>query len=191
MARYGYDQDVHPWAAGIPPWEGDRSVLGEVRSRGMDPNFRGGTYAGERMHSSQKGQAPYGHYRDRHAGELEGFGGQHGRYRGYGRDYDRGYERNYQQRNPGGLRDDRRYLRDFNKNSPAFQDEGRQDRLRRSSGFADASPDPRTWRMGGSWSQRYDQEQNRYGGRSSAGFTEYWLPKQAPRGNPMRHWGGK
>ncbi len=184
------------------PWTGTREVLAQPGNRGMDPNFRGGKYRGERMQASQGGQAPYGRYRQRHAGDLQGYGGFEGRYRGYGRDYDRGYrggaqprgryDREYGAQTPGGLSSDLRYLRDFNKNSPALRgEEGRQGERRRSSGWADDSgqrSDPRT---DASRALRYDEGYNRYGGYSAAGFAEGWLPKQAPRGHPMRHTGGK
>lgn len=212
-----YDDEYGPWT------EGKAVLSGTPRARGMDPNFRGGVYRGERMQASQGGQATYGQYRLRHQHSLQGYGGYQGRYGGggYDREYDRGYrpghrerrtprqlggydggyagygqgarsgyDRELRQGSPGGLRGDAAYLRDFNKNSPTLRgEEGPQGPARRASGFADASPDPRQWRTGGA--HRYDEEHDRYGGRSSAGFSEYWLPKQAPRGTPMPHRGGK
>lgn len=225
MARY--QDDFEQW--------GTRPVLANPGARGRDPNYRGGGYQGERMQSSQGGQAAYGRYRQLNANDLQGYGGSEGVYGGYDRNYrperqggrtppqytgqyesgysgygeqprrgyDReqrprnqgGYDREQHQGNPGGLRENVRYLSDFNKNSPALRgdegQQGQQGQTRRSSGFADDSPDPRRWRTGGSRSDRYDEEHNRYGRYSSAGFAEYWLPKQAPRGTPHRHTGGK
>lgn len=75
MARYGY----HSYEVGGMP-------MGHLPRRspmGMDPNYRGGSYRGERFRD-EPDRAPYGRYRADHRRELEDHGGARGRATGAG-----------------------------------------------------------------------------------------------------------
>lgn len=176
----------------------------------MDPNYRGG-YQGMRMNPGAGGQAAYGRYRQLRERDLGGSGGFRGeepptRYDprtgtyhrggtgGYDRDYAgarerggwhgydpgprRGYDRDARIVENGGVRGDNRYLRQYNSESPTLRGGGAYDR---GYGRAEGSPG------GGPGRGPYDRDMhqrdaNRYGGYSSGGFGERWLPGPRPRG---------
>ncbi|HET8654140.1 MAG TPA: hypothetical protein VFL93_01305 [Longimicrobiaceae bacterium] len=68
-----------------------QGIYGDMyRTDGMDPNYRGGEYRGQRMRGAGgSGPAPYGLYRLRHADDLGTEGGFPGlqRIEGYGADH--------------------------------------------------------------------------------------------------------
>lgn len=172
-----------------------RPYRGEGR---LDPNYHDGEYFGERLDAGYEGQAAYGRHRLRHAGDLGGFGGFSGRYdagRGY-MDEDGVFQDPFDAREEaraGGVRHpyhprdffggggrvsrDMRYLEDYNAYSPALR-RGYD----RSFGYAEGGGRPNA---GGR--QRgedvHPRDPNRYGGYSTGGFSEPWLPKQANRGS--------
>jgi hypothetical protein len=75
MARHGY----HSYEAGGMPM----GHLPRRRPMGMDPNYRGDGYGGQRMHRGDD-RAAYGRYREEHARELAPHGGPRGRNTGAG-----------------------------------------------------------------------------------------------------------
>ncbi|HEV2149104.1 MAG TPA: hypothetical protein VGR37_16980 [Longimicrobiaceae bacterium] len=73
----------------------------------------------------------------------------------------------------GGVRADNRYLHQFNENSPAFRHGGAYDR-----NFGHAEGAPRRSPGDGPYDRdHFRRDANRYGGKSSGGFAEQWLPK--------------
>jgi hypothetical protein len=170
-------------------------------SGGEYRGMRMGSGYGE--HEAYGGQAEYGRFRRDHADELGGFGGYAGvenhewrlrratgtyePVRSAGRGYDRGYSRpggydaqlrgteGGRQRvvEDGGIRGDNRYLHDFNENSPALRHGGAYDR---SFGHAEGAPRRRPGESPYD-RDRFQRDANRYGGYSSGGFGERWLPK--------------
>jgi hypothetical protein len=75
MARHGY----HSYESGGIPM----GHLPRRRPMGMDPNYRGDVYGGQRMHRGDD-RAAYGRYRMEHGRELDRFGGPRGRNTGAG-----------------------------------------------------------------------------------------------------------
>jgi hypothetical protein len=69
MARTGF----HNYEVGGIPM----GHLPRRQPMGRDPNYRGGTYRGQRF-DEQEGQAPYGRYRAQHGRELDDHGGFRG-----------------------------------------------------------------------------------------------------------------
>jgi hypothetical protein len=105
-----------------------QGIYGDMyRTDGMDPNYRGGEYRGQRMRGAGgSGPAPYGLYRLRHADDLGTEGGFPGLQRivGYDADHRRlGRPRELAGRETGGVRDPRdpELLRQFNAHSPALR----------------------------------------------------------------------
>lgn len=179
-----------------------------VRGDSLDPNYAGGEYHGNRMDSGYGWQAAYGRHRLNHAQDLGRFGGYDGiehrdwrllgdsgtyePVRGYDRGYRhrdeeywhgyevpnprRGYDRDQRVVEDGGVRRDNRYLHDYNADSPAFRYGGAYDR---SFGHAEGAPGRRPGE-GPYGDDRFERDANRYGGKSSGGFTERWLPKHHP-----------
>ncbi|HEX2191044.1 MAG TPA: hypothetical protein VHG51_19200 [Longimicrobiaceae bacterium] len=179
-----------------------------VRGDSLDPNYRGGEYRGMRMEQGYPDQAAYGRYRAHHAGDLGGQGGYDGigdvdwrrrpdgtyePVRGYDRTYrgapgryerqgfdppraGRGYDRGHRVVEDGGVRGDNRYLHDYNAHSPAFRTGRGYDR---SYGHAEGARGDRPGR-GPYDRDHFQRDANRYGGYSSGGFGERWLPKHHP-----------
>lgn len=180
-----------------------------ARDDSLDPNYHGGEYRGMRMGGGDPDQAAYGRYRLEHARDLGGQGGYRGivdrewrRVPGTGtyealRGYDRAYRggpdryewRGFEAPRPGGGRDrggevvenggvrgDNRYLHDYNANSPALRSGGAYDR---SYGHAEGAPGSRPGE-GPYDRDHFQRGANRYGGYSSGGFGEGWLPKHHP-----------
>jgi hypothetical protein len=74
MAPYGYDSLLRG---------GEASRLPRRSPMGMDPNYRGGGYRGQRWYDREH-QAAYGRYRAQHDADLGWFGGARGRHAGAG-----------------------------------------------------------------------------------------------------------
>lgn len=85
----------------------------------------------------------------------------------------RGYDRGGRVVEDGGVRGDNRYLRDYNANSPALRGGHAYDRsYGRAGGEPGRRPGPGPYDR-----DRFQRDANRYGGYSSGGFGERWLPK--------------
>ena len=189
-----YDRDYRELYRGIP--------MKPVREHeeSLDPNYRGGGYHGMRMQPGRPGQAAYGDYRFEHRDDLGRYGGYDGRYdAGPGRMDEHGIFRDPFDRDPGryagtrwgprpedygreersGVSRDLRYLRQYNSQSPALRGGRAYDR---SYGRAEGEPG-RHPGEGTPTRDDYSRESNRYGGRSPEGFSQGWLPRQAPRGS--------
>ncbi|MBV9774580.1 MAG: hypothetical protein JO040_11555 [Gemmatimonadetes bacterium] len=183
----------------------------EIRGESLDPNYSGGEYRGMRMGQGYEGQAAYGRYRQDHARDLGGNGGYQGRRppqeydprdgtyrrslpRGYDQQYEswgrwqgydpgvqRGYDREQRIVENGGVRPDNCYLHDYNANSPVFRQGMGGSPYDRSYGYAGGEPGGRPGN--GPYDRDHHQrDANRYGGYSSGGFGEGWLPNHRPRG---------
>lgn len=160
-------------------------------------------------HAAYGDQAEYGRYRLDHARDLGGQGGYGGighrewrrrpdtgtyePVRGYDRPYGggpdryerqgfepprggRGYDRGQRVVENGGVRGDNRYLRGYNADSAALRHGGAYDR---SYGHAGGAPRERPG-AGPYDRDHFQRDANRYGGYSSGGFSEGWLPKHHP-----------
>jgi hypothetical protein len=163
-----------------------------ARGSSLDPNYGGGEYRGMRMEGGRPDQAAYGRWRLDHARDLGGSGG----FRGYGdrqwelrgdtgtyepvrgsaRGPERGYDRGRRTVEDGGVRGDNRYLRQYNAASPALRGGQAYDR---SYGHAGGEPGRRPGR-GPYDRDDFQRGANRYGGYSSGGFGERWLPRSRP-----------
>ncbi|HEU0079690.1 MAG TPA: hypothetical protein VFQ76_18675 [Longimicrobiaceae bacterium] len=100
---------------------------------------------------------------------------------GSGRGYEpplsgRGYDRGQRTVENGGVRGDNRYLRQYNAASPALRGAQAYDR---SYGHAGGEPGGRPG-QGPRDRDGFQRDANRYGGYSSGGFGERWLPKSHP-----------
>lgn len=205
MARY--DED-HRWRS----YRGFSMRPERMEGESLDPNYRGGEYQGMRMDKGYAGQAAYGRYRQDHARDLGEYGGYRGMQppqeynprdgtyrrgmpRGYDRQYEgwgrwqgydptpqRGYDRGQRIVQNGGVRPDNRHLQDYNTNSPVFRQGMGGSPYDRNYGYAGGEPGgPRPG--GGPYDRDHHQrDANRYGGYSSGGFGERYLPNHRPRG---------
>lgn len=147
------------------------------RPMGMDPNYRGGVYRGQRMRE-QDDHAAYGRYRREHADELGPYGGFAGRATGAGRLRDPGPMRPSGPAGPprppygtGG----RRYGRDYGGGYGAdFRrtgyDRGPGPRLERA-----AAERFRMRSFDAARGPRYDRAFHRYAGYRGTGFSEGYL----------------
>jgi translation initiation factor IF-2 len=189
MARYGY----HSYEVGGMP-------MGHLPRRspmGMDPNYRGGRYRGERFREAPD-SAPYGRYRADHGRELGGYGGARGGATGAGRlrtapparpsgpvapPLPRSTE---QLRGRGGGRDtpwrgmDRGYDRDFDpRRRGGYRaqggDPGRGSGPRRGPGGPPGGRGDGGGRLDPSRPLRYDGGLNRYGGYRGGGFSDGFI----------------
>jgi hypothetical protein len=88
----------------------------------------------------------------------------------------RGYDRGQRTVEDGGVRGDNRYLRQYNAASPALRGGQAYDR---SYGHAGGEPGRRPG-QGPYDRDDFQRGANRYGGYSSGGFGERWLPKSHP-----------
>ncbi len=93
-----------------------------------------------------------------------------------GRGYDRGLRGGGRIVEDGGVHGDNRYLRQYNAASPALRGGQAYDR---SYGHASGEPGGSPGR-GPYDRDRFQRDANRYGGYSSGGFGERWLPKSHP-----------
>jgi hypothetical protein len=93
-----------------------------------------------------------------------------------GRGYDRGLRGGGRIVEDGGVQGDNRYLRQYNAASPALRGGQAYDR---SYGHAEGAPGRRPG-QGPYDRDDYQRSANRYGGYSSGGFGERWLPKNHP-----------
>jgi hypothetical protein len=171
---------------------------------GMDPNYQGGQYRGQRF-EEQNGGAAYGRYRAQHGWELSEHGGPRGDRTGMGqlrrpppsrpsgpiggpRPRNPGGEQGYNGRSPQGSRvwgaENRPYDRSF-RNDVVRQARGNVGRrgVEMSSGRPPMPQQgrPRGPNQGGyrmadsSRGLRYDGNFGRYGGFRSGGFSEGFL----------------
>ncbi len=93
-----------------------------------------------------------------------------------GRGYDRGLRGGGRIVEDGGVQGDNRYLRQYNAASPALRGGQAYDR---SYGHAEGAPGRRPG-QGPYDRDVYQRSANRYGGYSSGGFGERWLPNTQP-----------
>jgi len=173
-----------------------------------DPNWRGGSYHGQRMDGGSW-QAAYGRNRFDHQADLGGAGGFDGRY-----DLPEGfYDRNgyyHEQREgrtqgnvPGrwlgqprydqelradasGVRYDREYLRQYNANSPALRQGGGPDR---SWGFSAGQNAPPMRGRHDARDQRTDERGAQ--GYNSGGFSSHGYQGPGTRGSLPTQKGGR
>lgn len=173
-----------------------------------DPNWRGGTYHGMRMHGDSR-QAAYGHDRFNRQADLGGAGGFDGRYdlpngfydgNGYYHEQWEGqtqgavpgrwlghprYDGDIRRVENGGVQYDREYLRQYNANSPALRHGGPN----RSWGFS-AGPDAPPMR--GRHDAR-DQRTDERGtmGYNTGGFSDNGFQGPGTRGSIPMQKGGR